>query len=117
MSVEIERLRALLEAATPGPWRVDLDGEHVVVHGGAWRVVSDAPLSDPEDEGPDFRAIAALMSVAPQLLAVAEAANCRIPQWCSPPGVRHWCRVLFGLHHQARPGHRDPRTRTRGDRR
>lgn len=64
---DLEKLRAVLEAATPGPWKQIGDGGWLYVPG---FVDYDGELS-PEDA----RAIAALGSLWPALLAVAEAAR------------------------------------------
>lgn len=71
MPAELDRLRAVIEAMTPGPW----EREHADGPPGGW-VVSRAVVPDGEDvfrgaSIEDERVIVALRNVAPELLAVA----------------------------------------------
>jgi len=67
--MRIEDLRALLEAATPGPWKNTRHGCGVIGHGKAYVVGHDR--GEPEDAA----LIAALRNAAPALLAVVDAAR------------------------------------------
>jgi len=80
----IARLRAVLDAATPGPWRAHNFRSYAHE---SWSVVADGdepPVCDDACSERDARAIAALRTLAPELLAVVEAAD-EIPahqDWC-----------------------------------
>lgn len=62
---KLKELREALEGATPGPWKV-------------WPEYGISPEPGVslslDDDGPNVRAIVALMNAAPALLAIAEAA-------------------------------------------
>lgn len=72
-SDDLDRLRAMVEAMTAEPWRAEADSREPCT-GWAWTVVGDTYVTGGAG-GNDASAIAALRNVAPELLAVAEAAD------------------------------------------
>lgn len=73
----IEELRALLAAATPGPWEHrQHEGMHALAARDGWAMESEP---DDSDDGArvaaDFALVAAMRNALPALLDVAEAAR------------------------------------------
>ena len=72
--MKLEEIKALCNAATPGPWFVERGGELRDRHGSL--VMADmAPEAGIFNNEADAAFIAAMRSLAPKMLAVCEAAK------------------------------------------
>ena len=110
MGSEIEKLRALLASATPGPWHVGTEGMRIAKmddYAGTSVRVNLSKGRDPraEDSSLDAALIVAAVNALPALLDVCEAAEaCRdaeaaiaaAPQDCDEDDI-----ALGGLHRLA----------------
>lgn len=78
--MNVEQLRQLEQAATPGEWRVETyeDGSGAFVVRGMQYLIAEARPSDHGDQG-NARLIAAMRNALPALLDIAEAAQDVVP--------------------------------------
>ena len=93
------RLRELIAAATPGPWTMDVslsyDSESIeltvsIPEISKTRILTEAQLSDWENQVPNLRLLEALVNHAPALADALEKAE--LLEWAISHGLSYWER-------------------------
>jgi hypothetical protein len=102
--IDLPTLRSLLEAATPGPWRTELEepgigdgGYNIRASDGAGLFFAFKDACGDDIENPDAHLIVAAINALPQLLSVYEAALALTEQVERGGDVGGMSRALAGV--------------------